>query len=284
MAESSAADAEPAPAATATPVAQGPCRTGGIAAVVDRPGVGRALAVNGSPCVVPDGGVVLESGYRRQTTAAALGESNLVTVPEPLVRVGVAAGDEIVIAPSLDASERTGASLGTAPFTPASGMQDAGLGFKRQLRDRPWAQDALEAFVSVPTGYPGGASGFSAGIPTYLLGYSLAVPVTSTIGFTTTQNVAWSAGADVAGRMRGFLSYQPSAGFAVAIGNRAALLIQDQIAVPSAPGGGTSNRALVAVQRTLSANVVVDVEYEANVLPVSGFAQHAIGAGAAVRF
>lgn len=179
-----------------------------------------------------------------------------------------------MLAPSLDYSQRGGANLGVPPFVPASGLQDAGIGFKRRLHDRPWAQDALEVFVSLPTGFPSGGSGFSAGAPTYLAGYSLSFALTANLSLTTTQNVVWAGG---------FGSYQPSAGFSYALGARGAFLVQDQVVTPASAAGGTGGRVLVALQRALSPNVVVDAEYEINVLPQPGFAQHAFGFGAAVK-
>jgi hypothetical protein len=270
-----AADVPPAtPSPSPSPVAQGPCGQGGVATVADRPGLGRALTVNGSPCVVPLGVVVGEFGFRQQTTRAAAGVSTLATFPQPLLRWGLAAGDELVVAPSFVYSQRSGQNLGTAPFMPAAGLQDAGLGFKRQLTDQPGLQSALEAFVTFPTGYPGGANGFSAGLPTYLAGYSLTLPLNAVVSLSTTQNVGWT----------GYFAYQPSLGVSLAAGARTVLLLQDQITVPAGAGGGSSNRSLLGVQQTLSANVVVDLEYEANLLPQPGFTQHAFGGGVAVRW
>jgi hypothetical protein len=271
-------DPTPSPAASASP-----CGQGGVAAVADRPGLGRALTVNGSPCVVPKGEVVLEVGFRQEMTRAAAGVSTLVTFPQPLLRWGVSAGDEIVVAPSLLYSQRSGANLGGAPYAPADGLQDAGFGFKVQLHDRRWLQDAVEIFVSIPTGYPAGAYGFSAGIPTYLVGYSLVAPLNSIVSITTTQNLQWNAGTNAGGGQQGFFSYQPSFGFSFTVGARGAVFVQDQITVPAGPAGATSNRAFLGVQRTVSPDVVLDVEYELNLLPQPGFTQHAFGVGAAVR-
>lgn len=264
----------PSPSPSPSPVAGGPCEQRSAAAVADRPGLGRALTVNGSACVVAVGAVVSELGFRQQTTRAAAGISTLTTFPQPLMRWGLAASDELVIAPSLVYSQRAGQNLGAAPFMPAAGLQDAGLGFKRQLTDQPWQQSAAEGFVTVPTGYPAGPNGFSAGIPTYLAGYTLAWPLNEFVSLTTTQNVQWT----------GYLSYQPSLGVSLAIGARTALLLQDQVTVPASSTGGTSNRSLLGLQQALSANVVVDVEYEANLLPQPGFTQHAFGGGVAVRW
>jgi hypothetical protein len=230
-----------------------------------------------------EGRGVLEVGFREEVTRAAAGVSTLVTFPQPLLRWGASAGDEVVVAPSLVYSQRSGADLGTAPFAPADGLQDAGFGFKVQLHDRRWLQDAVEMFVSIPTGYPSGAYGFSAGIPTYLVGYSLVAPLNSIVSLTTTQNVQWNAGTNVGGGPQGFFSYQPSFGFSFAVGTRGAVFVQDQITTPAGPAGGTSNRALLGIQRSISSDVVLDVEYERNLLPEPGFTQHAFGVGAAAR-
>jgi hypothetical protein len=259
----------PAPAPSSSP---GPCAQGAIASIVDRPGVGRTLAVNGSPCVVPAGGVVLETGMRSQVTAGSSGVSTLSVFPQALLRWGASNGNELVVAPPLY-SQRTGANLGS-PFVPATGMQDVGIGYKRQLHDRAASQDAIEAFATFPTGYPGGPNGFTTGAPTYLLGYSLAVALGPIVSLTTTQNVVWA----------GFASYQPSLGISIAVGARGAVLLQDQVTTPVSATGGSGNRVVVGIQRSLSPNVVLDAEYEVNALPVTGLTQHAFGGGAAVRF
>ena len=269
----------PSPAPSASP--QGACAQGGLASVTNRPGVGRAVTVNGSPCVVPLGGIVVESGYRNQVTTAN-GTSTLSTYPSPVVRYGIAAGNEIVLSPSLIYSRRTGANLG-GTFGPASGMQDAGFGLKHNLRDRPWMQDALEAFVSLPTGYPGGSFGFSAGAPSYLLGYSGSFALNAKTAVTTTQNFSSSAGTNGAGATQRYFSYQPSLGISYALWSKTTLLMQDQLTLPTAPGGPTGNRALIAVQQIAGRNVVLDIEFEQNLLPAPGFNQHALGTGFTVR-
>lgn len=196
------------------PAAAGPCVQGGLAAITNRPGVGRAVSVDGSPCTVPAGRVVFEAGYRHQATTAGA-TSRLATFPSPVVRVGIAGSNEIVLSPSLIYSRRTGANLG-GTFVPASGMQDAGIGFKHSVRDLPWIQDAIESFVTVPTGYPSGPSGFSLGVPTYLLGYSASFGLNARIGLTTTQNFSRSAGTTGSGALQLYFSYQPSLGMTYA--------------------------------------------------------------------
>jgi hypothetical protein len=277
----------PAPAAAyvtpaPSPSPAGPCAQGALASIVDRPGVGRAVAVNGSPCVVPRGRVVVEAGGREQLTTAPDGTSRLVTAPDPLVRIGIGDRDEIVVSPTLIFSWRGGANLG-APFVPAFGMQDAGFGFKRELDDRPDMQDAIEAFVTVPTGFPRGPTGFSAGTTTELVGYSIVIPLSATVGLTSTQNVVRGSAPNAAGVTTAFTAYQPSLGVSYALGARATVLVQDQITTPLAPGAGTGNRALLGFQEVVAPNIVVDAEYELNALPPANAHQRAVGIGVAVR-
>jgi hypothetical protein len=156
---------------------------------------------------VPVGEVVFEGGYRNQVTTAAA-TSWLTTYPNPVLRFGIAGANEIVFLPPLGYSFRTGADLG-GTFVPAAGIQDAGLGFKHNLRDHPWMQDALEVFVTLPTGYPAGAYGFTFGVPTYLLGYSASFILSDRVGLTTTQNFNLSAGT-TAGRRTAHLLFVPT--------------------------------------------------------------------------
>jgi hypothetical protein len=257
------------------------CEEGGLASVANRPGIGRPVTINGSPCVVPSGQVVFESGYRNQVTTAA-GTSWLTTYPNPVVRFGIADGNEIVVAPPLAFSFRTGANLG-GTFVPGSGIQDAGVGFKRQLTDAPWTQAALEAFVTLPTGFPPGPHGFTFGIPTYLLGFSASFVLNDRLALTTTQNVNLTAGPSAGGALQPFFSYQPSLGLSYALSSRTALLLQDQLTIPTGPGGPTGNRGFAAIQQSFGPAVVLDAEFEQNFLPQPGFNQHAIGAGLTLR-
>jgi len=259
----------------------GPCAQASLASVTNRPGLGRAITINGSPCVVPIGAVVLEASYRNQITKSD-GTSRLSTYPNPVVRYGAAGRNEIVLSPSLIYSRRTGAALG-GTFIPATGVQDAGFGFKHSLRDRPWTQDALELFVTLPTGYPTGSFGFSAGAPTYLLGYSASFGLSTRVGLTTTHNFSSSAGTNGSGAMQRYFSYQPSLGLSYALSSTTTLLLQDQLTIPTAPGGSTGNRALAAIQQTVGSHVVLDVEFEQNLLPTPGFNQHALGTGFTLR-
>jgi hypothetical protein len=181
---------------------------------------------------VPVGDAVVEGGYRNQVTTAS-GTSWLTTYPNPVVRFGIAGFNEVVFSPPLAYSFRSGADLG-GTFIPAAGIQDAGVGFKHSLRDLPWVQDALEVFVTLPTGYPAGANGFTFGIPTYMLGYSASFSLNDRVGLTTTQNVNVTAGTTGSGALRSYFSYQPSLGFSYALSSRTSLLVQDQLTIPTA--------------------------------------------------
>jgi hypothetical protein len=226
--------------------------------------------------------MVIEAGYRDQTTPGRSGTSTLDVYPVALIRAGLGAQTEIVLQPPAY-SERGGASLGGV-FIPATGTQDSGFGFKHMLDDRASFQDAVAVFYTAPTGTPQGTAGFSAGGPTYTLTYTAAFALKGNVGISITQNaIANAAPNDPTGATR-FFSYQPSLTIGYAFPPNLALLVGDQITTPLGPGGGTGNRALVALQRVVSAAVAIDAEYEVNALPTSpAFRQHAFGAGIAVE-
>jgi hypothetical protein len=261
----------------------GPCeQPGAIAAIVDRPGLGRPTANNGSPCVVPASHIVIEGGYRYQMTTGADGTSTLAVLPLPLVRIGLARMELALQPPTF--SDRGGADLG-GPFMPARGEQDVGLGLKRMLDDRPSFQDAVEIFYTAPSGTPQGTAGFSAGAPTYTLSYTTAFALRGNVGISVTQNAIDGASPlDPSGATR-FFSYQPSLTLSYGFAPNFTLLASDQVTTPVGPTGGAGNRALIALQLVLSPAVVVDAEYEINLLPASpSVRQHAFGAGVAFEF
>jgi hypothetical protein len=272
-----AADAQTAPA-------PGPCEQPvAIGAIVDRPGLGRATANNGSPCVVPASRLLIEAGYRDQTTSGSDGASTLEIFPLGLIRIGLGARTEIILQPPAYSS-RGGAALGGV-FVPAVGAQDAGFGFKRMLDDRPSFQDAVQVFYTAPTGAPQGTAGFSAGAPTYTLTYTAAFALKGNVGLSITQSaIANAAPNDPTGATR-FFSYQPSLTIGYGFAPNFTALVADQITAPLGPSGGTGNRALVALQRVLSPAIVLDAEYEVNALPASpAVHQSAFGVGAAFEF
>jgi hypothetical protein len=256
--------AQAAPSPSPSPSAEGGCEQGGLASISNRPGVGRAITVNGSPCVVPVGQLVIESGYRNQVTSGA-GTSWLTTYPSLVARFSAGGANEIVVLPPLAYSFRTGRDLG-GTFVPAAGIQDAGAGFKHRLHDLAWMQDALELFITLPTGYPSGAPGFTFGVPTYLLGYSASFSLSDRLGLTTTQNFNLTAGANGTGALVPYVSYQPSLGLSYALSSRTSLLLQDQLTTRGGPGASAGNRGFAALQQSVGANAVADVELRTKLL------------------
>ena len=272
------AQSTPAPAPS-----YGPCeQSGAIGAIVDRPGIGRPTANNGSPCVVPWGHLLVESGYRNQQTSGADGTSVLVVYPLALLRVGVGGRWEVALQPPAQAI-RSGASLG-GTFDPAVGSEDAGLGIKRMLDDRATFQDAVEFFATSPTGAPTGSVGFSTGGATYTLSYTAAFPLSSIFGASVTQNFTQNEAALGAAPAPSFFSYQPSLTLSYGFPKNFTLLVADQFTTPLTATGGTGNRALLGLQRVLSPGVVVDAEFELNTAPMApAQRQHAYGFGAAFQ-
>ncbi len=184
----------PAIVAAAPPLptpSPGPCAQGALASISDRPGIGRSPATNGAACVVQNGTVVIEAGYRNQVTSGSATQT-LSTYPNPILRIGLPGQSEIVLS-FLTYSDRAGIDP-TTGFGPAAGMQDGGIGFKHLLHDSASMQDAVNVFVTLPTGYPSGASGFTAGLPTYTFGYSVVFPISGALSLSTTQNLALNAG------------------------------------------------------------------------------------------
>jgi hypothetical protein len=223
--------------------------------------------------------VVIGAGYRDQSTVGS-GRQHLEVFPEPVALVGLADRTELILAPGLVFSRRTGIS-GNLP--PRSGQQDAGIGAQFLVSDRPALQQALALFATLPTGYPAGPVGFSAGTSTYAVSYTLAFNFGGSLGLSTSQALLVASGADPLGITGRYIAYTPTINLSYALATPTSLLLEDQLAAPSGPHGPTGNRALLGLQQTLSPNVVLDIEYEANLLPTPGFAQHSIGAGFTAR-
>jgi hypothetical protein len=270
----------PTPSPSSSPAATGPCAAPAVSSIAVRPGIGRAPATSGAVCVAPPGAVVLGFGYRVQSTVGS-GRQHLEVYPEPVALAGVGARTELIIAPSLTYSHRTGISGSSLP--PASGQQDAGVGAQYLLADRPAVQQALALFATFPTGYPTGPAGFSAGAPTYALSYTLAFNFGGSLGLSTSQGLLVASGFNATNAAARYVAYQPTINLSYAVATPTTLLLEDQITAPSGPAAPTGNRALFAVQQTLSPNLILDLEYEINLLPTPGFAQHALGAGLSVR-
>jgi hypothetical protein len=279
LAQRAVAGTMPTPAPSSTPAATGPCAQPALASIAVRPGIGRAPATSGAVCVAPPGVVVLGAGYRDQTTTGS-GRQQLDVYPEPVALVGVGGRTELILA-SLAYSRRTGTS-GSA-FPAIGGQQDSGVGAQYLLSDRPALQQAVALFATLPTGYPAGPLGFSAGTPSYALSYTFAYSFGGKLGLSTSQGVVFASASNSANVLTHFTAYQPTVNLSYALAAATTLLLEDQITAPTGPQAPTGNRALLAVQQVLSPNFVLDAEYEINLLPAPGFAQHALGAGITAR-
>ncbi|HEY4438822.1 MAG TPA: hypothetical protein VGN14_00105 [Candidatus Elarobacter sp.] len=253
--------------------APGPCHGAPLASVAIRPGIGRAPSTGGAVCVAAPGDVVVGFGYRDQVTVGG-GSQELIVAPAPVALVGLRGRNELIVAPGLAFSRRLGMNASGLP--PGSGQQDAGVGFQHLLADRPWTQQAVAAFITVPTGYPAGPSGFSSGAPSFQLSHTIAIALGARASVMLSQAVVAASGAAPSGAMQHYLAYVPTGVFTYATSPTTTLLLQDQITAPSGPHGTTGNRALAGVQQTLSPNVVLDVEYEQNMLPTPGVRQHTV--------
>jgi hypothetical protein len=205
----------------------------------------------------------------------------LAVYPEPVLLAGANRGGEVIVAPGLAVSQRTGLS-GSGGLPPASGQQDAGFGFQQLISDAPWAQQALVVFATVPTGYPPGPAGFSAGAPVYTVSYAIATGL-GNFGLSTSQGIASASGTGPGGAASRFVAYQPTFNLSYALSPSTTALLEDQLSAPAGPHGPSGNRALAGLQRVVSPSVVLDAEYEVNLLPAPGESQHALGAGFTLR-
>jgi hypothetical protein len=252
----------------------GPCRQGQVTSLVNRPGVGPLPTVSGSPCTVAKGRGVLEFGYRNETDAGKNGTSNLSTLPMSVLRYGLGKHDEIMVMPPTSIA-RTSSIPGL--YAASRGSEDTGFGWKHSIQSHWWYQDAVEVFVTEPTG----TGGFSAGGPTYSFSYIGAFSPPGKLGVTTQFAVVNAPGAAPDGYARRFASFQPAVTVTYAIGPATSILLNDNFFTPVNPLGGTSNVLLVAAQRTLSVGTVIDFDTEFNLTPAAGYRERAIGFGGA---
>jgi hypothetical protein len=259
----------------------GPCSQGALASISDRPGIGRAPATNGAVCVVLPHTVVVETGYRDEVTTAGSIPQRLISWPNPIIRIGLPGQNELLLAPGFEFAHRIG-DIGTSNLPPAAGMQDTGFGFKHLVYDGGQLQEAVNLFVTLPTGYPSGIAGFTYGLPTYTLGYSAVYALNDRLSVSSTQNLAITAAPTAQTTAQRFFMYQPSLTVSYSTSPNITALVEDQWSTPAAPTGGTGNRALIGLQCTISSRIVLDAEVELNLLPNTGLTQHAIGFGATI--
>jgi hypothetical protein len=254
----------------------GPCRQGEVISLVNRPGVGPAATTGGSPCTVPRKHAVVEFGYRNEVDNGKGGTAVLSSYPMSLVRIGITKRDEIIYAPPTMAI-RAGANVPNL-FTPSTGVLDSGLGWKHNIQSHYWYQDAVEVFVTVPTG----TNGQSLGGASYAFTYIGAYSPPGKLGIFTSFTVGNYPGTPPnGGALRRYASYSPALSLSYPIGPTTSVILSENVSIPANPTGGTSNVLLVALQRSLSAGFVVDVESEYNLTPTTGYHERAIGFGGA---
>jgi hypothetical protein len=247
-----------------------------VTSLVNRPGVGPPATTSGSPCTVPREHVVVEFGYRNEVDNGKGGTSILSSYPMTLVRLGITKRDEIVYAPPTMAI-RAGTNVPNL-FTPSVGVLDSGFGWKHNIQSHYWYQDAVEVFVTVPTG----TNGQSIGGPSYAFSYIGAFSPPGKLGIFTSFTLTNAPGtAPNGGPLRRYASYAPALTLSYAIDGSTSFILNDNVSIPANPTGGTSNVLLVAVQRTLSPGFVVDVDSEYNLTPSTGYHERAIGFGGA---
>lgn len=249
----------------------GPCAAPAAATLADRPGTGRFTSTGGSPCVVPEGAVVLELGVRRQSTISATGDSVLVSAPLALLRFGTAPRLELALAPP-DALDRV--STGAFPLASAAGSSDAALSAKWQ------ALDAALWQISVGASYiaPAGAPAFTAGSATWSFGPNVAYAVSSRLTIAFSPVVGTLTGADANGNTIAYAAFMPSLTASYAFG-ATTLLVQEAVVSRGSPTTNASARVFVAVQHAFGNRLAVDVELERNLTPIAGTRATAVSAG-----
>ena len=270
----------PTPVPSATPAVAGapssagpagPCAAPSLPSIADRPGIGRGPAAGGAVCVAPPGTIVISIGYRSQLTGNRTQGQRLIVAPAPVIIAGIPGNNELVVAPGLGFSQRTGGpAFGLGSI---DGQQDIGIGIQHLLRDHARVQQGIEIFASYPSGYPSGPSGFTAGGAAYQFSYTVALSLGNIYGVTVSNAVNVGPGFAPDNGIQRYMSYQPSVTVSAAVSSSTTVLLEDQLATLTAPHGTTGNRALIGIQQTLSPNLVVDIDYERNLLPPPGFVQ-----------
>lgn len=253
----------------------GPCHHPEVISLVNRPGSGPYATTGGSPCTVPRGHVVVETGYRNEVDVGPGGTSKLSSYPMALVRFGISRYDEVFVLPPTTVI-RAGANVADL-FVPSVGTLDTGFGWKHNLESSDHFQEAAEIVATLPTG----TNGFSAGAPSYSATYLASFAPPGKLGIFTSFTLSNASGTTNEGTTRRYASYAPTLSLSYALTDSTGLTLSDSETIPAGPSGGSSNVLLVALQRALSPGVVVDVESDFNLTPATGYRERAIGFGGA---
>jgi len=249
-----------------------PCSMPIAVALADRPGTGRTTSTGGSPCVVLQDEVVIETGLRRQITTSTGSSDTLASGPLTFVRAGIAKRLELGVAPPANQSRSIAGSA--ALFDAARGASDLVLAAKYLALDRPAVQGSVGAAYAPVTG----SGEFTAGAPTFSLSANLGLTLSSRLSFAT--SLVWGSGVgpDVRGANRTFFVFAPSFTLAYALDGSTTLLVQDALVSRQGPVLPAGSRGFVALQRAVGNRVAFDVDYEDNLAPRAGRA-NAVGFG-----
>lgn len=247
------------------------CVSPAAVSLADRPGTGRTTSTGGSPCVASPGELVVESGWRRQTTDDP-GASILASGPLVFVRLGVAKRLELGIAPPAPQSRL---ATGTPPVNTARGAADVVVAAKYLVADT----GAVQASAGFAYSPPSGTGAFTNGIPTYAVSFNAGTALTSRLSLATSLVASTAAGADAGGATRPFFVFAPSFTLAYAIDSTDTVLVQDAFASRQGPVLRSGSRGFAAVQRALGHRLAIDVDYERNLAPLVGRRSQALGVG-----
>ena len=261
--------ASPAFADDANPA---PCAMPVAVAMADRPGTGRTTSTGGSPCVVLQDEIVIETGLRRQITTSAGSSATLASGPLTFVRAGVAKRVELGIAPPANQSRSTAGSA--PPFDAARGASDLVLAAKYLVLDRPAAQGSLGVSYAPPTG----SGEYTAGAPTFSLAANLGLTVSPKLSLAASLVFGSALGPDARGVNRTFFVSAPSFTLAYALDGATTLLVQDALVSRQGPVLPAGSRGFVALQRAVGNRLAFDLDYEDNLAPHAGRA-NAVGFG-----
>jgi hypothetical protein len=219
---------------------------------------------------VSRGEIVLETGFRQQTSGATV---TLSSGPLTFIRIGIAKRCEIGIAPP--ANEFRAVSSNVVAFDNARGSTDPVLAIKYLVSDLQSMQVSIGGSYSPPLG----RGEFTAGAPTYSLSLNAGFTLGSRWSFSTSQVFGTGIGTLDNGNNSSYFVYSPSFTFAYALDGATTLLAQSALLSRQGPLLPSGNRSLVALQQAVGDRLALDVEYEVNAKPLFG-PQHAIGFGA----
>ncbi|MBC5802877.1 MAG: hypothetical protein GIX03_07725 [Candidatus Eremiobacteraeota bacterium] len=253
----------PAPAATAGASAAAPsdpCTS--LSSLVSRPTFGTAA------CAVKKGDLLFESGYTNLTSSGA-GASNLVTVPQGNIRVGLGGNLEFDLGPP---------SIGYLSGAPrAVGITDGSIGLKEEIGYSKRAIYGMNVVYTLPVG---SANVFSANGGGIFANVNGALTLSPSVGlFATLGYNAQNAGT-IAAPAR-YHDYQPSLGASVSLPQNFYVFLEGFDVSSTGPGLGGRFGYDTGFQKDIGSRLQLDFNYYDYLGAQSGQHQHSIGLGAA---